>query len=73
MSFNLADYETVEDRLIKFWKEHPDGRIETELLESTPSRFIVAARIFRTEADARYWTSGLAFEHISDRGVNASW
>ena len=72
MAFNLEDYETVEERLIKFWKENPDGRIETELLESTPSRFIVVARIFRTEADARHWTSGLAFEHITDRGVNST-
>lgn len=70
--FNLADYETVEERLIKFWKEHPDGRIETELLEATNTRFIVHARIFRTEADGRFWTSGLAFEHISERGVNAT-
>lgn len=72
MSFNLADYETVEERLVKFWKEHPDGRIDTELIEATPSRFIVRATIFRTEADARHWTSGLAFEHISDRGVNST-
>ena len=70
--FNLADYETVEERLIKFWKEHPDGRIDTELIEATPTRFIVRATIFRTEADARHWTSGLAFEHISDRGVNST-
>lgn len=72
MGFNLEDYETVEERLIKFWKEHPDGRIETELIEATPTRFIVMARIFRTEADARYWVSGLAFEHITERGVNAT-
>jgi len=72
MAFNLEDYETVEERLIKFWKENPDGRIETELIEATPSRFIVHARIFRTEADAKYWTSGLAFEHITDRGVNST-
>ena len=72
MAFNLEDYETVEERLIKFWKDHPDGRIETELIEATPSRFIVMARLYRTEADARYWVSGLAFEHISDRGVNAT-
>lgn len=70
--FNLADYETVEERLIKFWKEHPDGRIDTELIEATPSRFIVRATIYRTEADPRHWTSGLAFEHISDRGVNST-
>lgn len=72
MAFNWEDYEPVEERLIKFWKEHPDGRIETELIEATPTRFIVFARIFRTEADSRYWTSGLAFEHISDRGVNST-
>jgi hypothetical protein len=72
MAFNLEDYETVEERLVKYWKENPDGRIETELIEATPTRFIVVARIFRTEADARYWTSGLAFEHITERGVNAT-
>ena len=70
--FNLADYETVEQRLEKYWKENPDGRIETELIEATATRFIVIARIFRTEADQRYWTSGLAFEHITERGVNAT-
>lgn len=72
MGFNLADYETVEERLIKFWKEHPDGRIETELLESNGTRFIVIARLYRTEADARYWASGMAFENVTERGVNST-
>ena len=72
MGFNLDDYETVEQRLFKFWKEHPDGRIETELIEATPTRFIVMAKVFRTEADSRSWVSGLAFENITDRGVNAT-
>ena len=70
--FNLDDYETVEERLTKFWKDHPDGQIHTELLDSTNSRFIVMARIFRTEADSRPWTSGLAEETIQGRGVNAT-
>ena len=70
--FKLEDYETVEERLTKFWKEHPDGRIETELLEASTSRFIVLARIYRTEADAKAWTSGHAYEVISDRGVNST-
>lgn len=68
--FNLSDYETVEERLTKFWKEHPDGRIETELLEANQNRFIVLARIFRTEVDAKYWTSGLAEETVAAKGVN---
>lgn len=70
--FNLEDYETVEERLIKFWKEHPNGRIETQLVEHTPSRFIVNARIFREQGDSQYWASGYAYENVSDRGVNST-
>jgi hypothetical protein len=70
--FNLDDYETVEERLIKFWKEHPDGQIHTKVLEHTSSRFIVEASIYRTEADVRPWTTGLAEETVQGRGVNAT-
>jgi hypothetical protein len=70
--FNLEDYETVEERLVKFWKDHPDGQIHTRLLDSSASRFIVEASIFRTEADVRPWTTGLAEETVQGRGVNAT-
>jgi hypothetical protein len=70
--FNLEDYETVEERLIKYWKEHPDGRIETTLVESTLQRFIVKAAIYRTEVDAQAWTTGFAEETVSTRGVNST-
>lgn len=70
--FNLDDYETVEERLTKYWKDHPDGQIHTTLLEQTSGRFIVQASIFRTEADSRPWTTGLAEETIQGRGVNAT-
>jgi len=70
--FNLDDYETVEERLIKFWKDHPDGRINTVLVEATASRFIVQAYIYRTEVDQHPWASGLAEETVQGRGVNAT-
>ena len=70
--FNLDDYETVEERLVKFWKDHEDGQIHTKLLENTATRFIVEASIYRTEADARPWTTGLAEETVQGRGVNAT-
>jgi hypothetical protein len=70
--FNLEDYETVEERLIKFWKDHPDGQIHTKVIDYTSGRFIVEASIYRTEADARPWTTGLAEETIQGRGVNAT-
>jgi hypothetical protein len=70
--FNLDDYETVEERLIKFWKEHPDGRIDTKLVEASAARFIVQAYIYRTEVDQHPWSSGLAEETVQGRGVNAT-
>jgi hypothetical protein len=62
MAFNLNDYETVEERITKFWKEYPDGRIETELLEAGAGRFIVEARVFRTEADTKPYATDMAAE-----------
>jgi hypothetical protein len=70
--FNLDDYETVEERLVKFWKDHPDGRIDTRLVEASATRFIVQAYIYRTEADQHPWSSGLAEETVQGRGVNAT-
>jgi hypothetical protein len=72
MAFDLSQYETVDERLHKWWKDYPDGRIETELLEASANRFIVIARIFKTEVDLKACASGIALETISDRGVNAN-
>ena len=68
----IADYETVESRLEKWIKEYPDGRIETELIEASNTRFIVMAKLFKTEADAKPCSTGLAFEVITEKGVNST-
>jgi hypothetical protein len=70
--FNLSEYQTCAERLELFWKEHPDGRIDTKLIEASANRFIVQAFIYRTEADQHPWASGLAEETVSGRGVNAT-
>jgi hypothetical protein len=72
VAFNINDYETVEVRLGKFIAEYPDFRIYTELLESSPTRFIVRASIYRTELDANPWATGLAYEVVTDRGINST-
>ena len=72
MAFNLEDYEPVEARLEKWHETYPDGRIETEIIEHTNTRFIVVCKLFKTEADAKPCASGIASETISDRGVNAT-
>jgi hypothetical protein len=70
--FNLDNYETVESRLEKWHEKYPDNRIETELIEATEKRFVVFAKIFKTEADIKPCSTGLAFEVITEKGVNST-
>ena len=70
--FNLADYETVESRLEKWWKDYPDGRVATKIEQASDTRYIVSAELYKTEADAKPCATGLASESISDRGVNST-
>jgi hypothetical protein len=72
MAFNLADYETVESRLEKWWKDYPDGRVATKIEQATDTRYIVSAELYKTEADAKAYATGLASESVSDRGVNST-
>lgn len=68
----LDNYETVEERLAKFIADYPDFRVETQLVSAEGNRFIVQAWIYRTYADSVPFSSGLAFEDIAERGVNAT-
>jgi hypothetical protein len=72
MAFNLADYETVESRLEKFWKEFPDGRVSTELEVCEAHRYVIKAYLFRTYLDQVAYSTGYAEEKDADRGVNAT-
>jgi hypothetical protein len=69
-SFNLQDYETVEDRLVKFWSDNPNGRIETNLVHFGGGQFIVQAFVYRNADDPVPTTTGYAEETVSNRGVN---
>lgn len=70
--FNLENYETVDERLEKFWEKYPDGRIATELVTAQDGRYIVQAFIYKTYADPVAFATGLAEETIATRGVNAT-
>lgn len=72
MAFDLSNYETVDERLHKWWKEYPNGRLETSIIEATDTRFIVLCKLYKTEADQQPCATGLAMEVVSDRGVNAN-
>ncbi len=72
MAFNWADYETVESRLEKYWKDYPDGRVATKIEQATDTRYIISAELFKKSTDDRPFSSGLASESVSDRGVNST-
>lgn len=65
-NFNLNDYETVEQRLKRFWKDHPGGAIvttnQTTPDDRTRKEWVVLAQVFFDRADERAAGSGLAFE-----------
>jgi len=71
MGFNLDDYETVEERLVKFWKDHESGRIITTLISGTSSQFIVRAELYKDGSEL-IWATGLAEETVQGRGVNST-
>jgi hypothetical protein len=72
--FNLEDYETVEDRLKRFWSKYPDGAIQTDMLNTDADRerkqWIVQAWVYRHRDDVRAIGTGLAFEVDGGMGAN---
>jgi hypothetical protein len=70
-TFNLADYETVEERLRKFYSLYEDGRIETILVNREGNIWVVKAMVFLTagdQANALVKATGYAFE-IDGQGM----
>lgn len=69
MSNYLDNYVGVQDRLKEFINAYPDYRIKSHVLEESllPSCdvYIVKVELFRTEADAAAWTTGLSSESKS--------
>jgi hypothetical protein len=67
--FNLQDYETVEERIKRFYKDNPEGRILTEnittLQDRTVSTWVVKATVYldrKDHFDELPKATGLAFE-----------
>jgi hypothetical protein len=69
MSNYLDDYVSVQDRLKEFINAYPDYRIKTHILaESLVANcdvYIIKTELYRTEADAHPWTTGLSSESKS--------
>ena len=67
--FNLQDYETVAERIARFYKDRPDGRIITRNITTSQDRqistWVVQAYIYFSASDQEKniaKATGLAFE-----------
>lgn len=52
MSF-LKDYEPVANRVAKFWSDHSQGRIHTEVVLINETEIVIKASVFTDREDAR--------------------
>lgn len=69
---SLENYEPVADRLVKFWAEHPDGRIVNELVTYEGDRCIVKSSIYFHKDDAHPVAVDYAEEIRGSSNVNRS-
>jgi hypothetical protein len=51
--FNLADYEDVAARVLRFQKAYPEGRIVTDVIQFNPEKefVLICAQIYRNSGD----------------------
>ena len=66
----LQNYETVAQRLERFWTDHPSGRVSTELLDGGSGYWIFKARIYAKAADENPISTGHAHEVIGASQIN---
>ena len=68
-NFNLEDYEPVAERIKKFYADHKDGRILTEITHDDGTRAIIKASLYKSDADT-VWATGYAEELRGEGFVN---
>ena len=72
--FNLDDYELVEDRLKKYWKDNPEGMISTNVVHITEDGTCVTIKADVTDNNGRLVATGIAQETKVDGFANTtSW
>ena len=72
MGFDLSNYETVEQRLVRFWAAYPNGRVYTSMMNYTGDACVFYCELYADKFDKVPVSTGYAEEVKSDRGVNAT-
>lgn len=66
----LDNYEPVADRITKFWKAYPNGRIHTEIKLINETEVIVMASVFTDREDVRPAAIDYAHETRGSSNIN---
>jgi len=66
----LQNYETVAQRLERFWTDHPGGKVITELIEAGSNYWIFKATIYKKADDVNPISTGHAHEVIGASQIN---
>ena len=70
MGFDLSAYETVEDRLARFWADHPNARIDTAMMNYDGDSCIFRAEIYFDASQSAPTATGYAEEVKGSSPVN---
>ena len=74
MGYNLDNYEPVEVRLDAFWKQYPNGRVHTAVMEKKEDSILILASIYAERNDMNPIATGIAEEIKGSSPVNRiSW
>lgn len=66
----LDNYEPVADRITKFWKSYPNGRIHTEIKLINETEVIVMASVYTDRDDLRPAAIDYAHETRGSSNIN---
>ena len=70
--FNINDYQTVQERIDKFWQLYPEGRLTADLVFSDGKQYIVKTEVYLHHDDPHPATMDYAEETVSAKGVNST-
>jgi hypothetical protein len=68
--FNLAEYQTVQERIDLFWQRFPNGRLYTELVSFTPDQVVFKAECYANKDDVYPLAVDYAEERLGSSPVN---
>ena len=69
--FNLADYQTVQERIEIFWRLYPEGRILNEIVLTNDRECIIKCSVWKDGSKVMPDSVDFAQEPITEKGINS--